>query len=132
MRLRLFWLAIAALYAAPVLAGLTGAGWGALVGFALIFVAFNALMERIPPEPLLAAASVAVVAALALVLLAFGWGLRALTGVERLLPLWPWLALEVGATALARFVVPPQLGREMDALIDDATRQVQDMGNEDG
>ncbi|MGR3796002.1 hypothetical protein [Vannielia sp. SX4] len=132
MRLRLFWLAIAALYAAPVVAGLYGAGWGAVAGFALIFTGFNALMERIPPQLPLAAASIAVVALLALVTISAGWGLRALTGFGATLPAWPWLALGLGATALARAAFPPRLTREMDQFLDEATDQLNTMAEELG
>ncbi|QDC10970.1 hypothetical protein FHY55_17790 [Oceanicola sp. D3] len=131
MRLRLFWLAIAVLYIAPVAAGLYGAGWWAVAGFGAIFAVFNFAMERIPPQPLLAAASLAVVAALALVLLAFGWGLRPLTGFAAMLPVWPWLALGLGATALARLAFPPRLSRELDALVDDTTRRVEEASRAD-
>ncbi|MCO6385095.1 hypothetical protein [Oceanicola sp. 502str15] len=132
MRLRLFWLAIAALYVAPVTAGLYGAGWLAVAGFAVLFALFNLAMERIPPQPLLALASLAVVAGLAIVLVSAGWGLRALTGFATTLPAWPWLALGLGATALARLVWPPRLTREMGALIDDATEQLETMAEELG
>ena len=132
MRRRLFWLAIAALYLAPVLAGYFGAGWLAVASFALVFLAFNIVMERMPPALSMMLVSVLVLAVLSLVTVSLGWGLRALLGETTVMQPWPFIALGAGATLLARLAWPPRLTRELEALADEATETLTRMADDLG
>ena len=126
MRRRLYWLAIAALYVAPVLAGVWGAGWAAVAAFAAVLFVFNLAMERLPRELGLALASAVVVALLALVLIGLGWGIRLFFGIDGIRPWWPWALVALAAVAVSRLAFPPALARELDSFLDKALAELKE------
>lgn len=123
-RLRLSLIFTLFLYAGPVLAGWSGAGWADWPIFALVFVLWSLLMR---PGQWRGGAGVpfnlALMAVLALAALALGWGL-ALVVDSPALPKWlPYAVALVGA-GVPRLLSNPAQAGELDDLLTNAIDQI--------
>lgn len=138
-RFRVFMGATALLYLGPLLAGLAGAGWGAVLAFAVIFILWLVVMRpRQWPRsladwrtgPALTQALTQALMQLVLVTLLFAFG-RAIGGALGLRPVWPGylpLTLSFLSIPLGRLVWDPWKAEEIDRFLDDALTQVTSPG----
>jgi hypothetical protein len=128
-RFRVFIGATALLYLGPLLAGLGGAGWGAVLAFAAVFILWMVVMHpkqwpRTLAEwrtgPAIIQAVTQAVMQLVLVTLLFVFG-RAIGGALGLRLDWPGylpLALSFLAIPLGRLIWDPWKMAEMDSFLD--------------
>ncbi len=134
-RMKMLMGATALLYFGPLLAGLGGFGWAVVPVFALIFVLWllilrpqewpRTLADWQKPEALVALAARAAVQLL-LVAVCFGIG-RGIGGVLGALPPFPVMlpiSISFLSIPLARLIWDPWKAEEMDAVLDEALRQV--------
>lgn len=127
------------LYLGPLLAGLGGAGWRAVLAFAAVFVLWLVVMRpRQWPRslgdwrsaPAITQALTQALMQLVLVTLLFALG-RAIGGALGLRPAWPGflpLALSFLAIPLGRLVWDPRKAEETDRFIDSALEQITPLG----
>lgn len=130
----LFLAATALLYMGPLLAGLSDYGWGVMPFFVAVFLIWLALM-RPGLWPASGSgwtgrtwAALAGWTALQVVLVIFcfaiGRGVGGVLGALPSLPLWLTLGLSTVSIPLARLFRPAPLTPEMQAFIDQATREL--------
>lgn len=130
----LFLIATALLYMGPLLAGLSDYGWSVMPFFVVIFLAWLALMR---PGLWPASGSgwtgrtwaalagwTAVQVALVIFCFAVGRGVGGVLGALPSLPLWLTLGLSTVSIPLARLFRPAPLTPEMEAFLDEATRDL--------
>jgi hypothetical protein len=134
-RFHLLLLVTTMLYAGPLIAGLSGFGWGVVPAFAVILVAWQIVMRPVqwPREAaawtrreVQVGAALQVVVAVVVVAVCFGAG-RGLGGVVGYLPSLPLvvpLFLSLAAVPLARMLHDPVQMQGMDQMLDDAIHRL--------
>jgi hypothetical protein len=140
-RLRLLQIVALMLYAGPLIAGLSGFGWGVLPGFVAVFLAWQVVMRpadwprdagRWRDNGVIGAAVLRVGVLVVLVAVCFGAG-RGIGGVVGYLPQLPLavpLLLSLASVPLARMIHDPVAAQEMDTFLDDAIAKLKTFDQE--
>ncbi|WP_116132400.1 hypothetical protein [Tropicimonas sp. IMCC34043] len=126
------WLAGGLFLVAPLGAGLTGAGYFAVIPFTALFTLWVLIMRTTPfaDGPAFFLPAVMIHAAIASTLLGLGLMLRALSGASATLPLTAWLALGLVALALGRLLWRPDKTVEIEAYLEAALKRLNDGAND--